>query len=142
MAHTARRSGRLGLPDLPDWFESLPSRLTWPPLAELYTMRIEEAVEEGRYVVRVEIPGIDPSEDLDVTVQEGLLTVKAERAEKTEEKQHSEFRYGSFSRTVALPPGAREDDIQAEYSAGILTVSVGLRPQEREPRHVRVARKD
>lgn len=51
--------------------------------------------------------------DLDITVRDGRLTIKAERSEKKESKGRSEFSYGSFVRSVPLPASADEDDIQA-----------------------------
>ncbi|MCD0484512.1 Hsp20/alpha crystallin family protein [Streptacidiphilus sp. ASG 303] len=142
MAIPARRQARSRFPDLPEWFESFPSRMAWPAMADLHTVRIEEYTEEGRYVCKAEIPGLDPAEDLEVTLQDGMLTIRAERSEETREKDRSEFRYGSFSRTVSLPPGADEDDIHADYSAGILTVTVGLRQEKAEARQIEVSHKD
>ena len=63
--------------------------------------------------VRAEMPGVDPANDVDITVRGGRLTIRAARSEKSESKGRSEFSYGSFSRTVSLPPGADEDDITA-----------------------------
>ena len=59
-------------------------------------------------------------------MRDGRLTIKAERSEKKETKGRSEFRYGSFVRSVTLPAGANEDDIKATYDKGILTVSVAV----------------
>jgi HSP20 family protein len=59
-------------------------------------------------------------------VRDGQLTIKAERTQTSESNGHSEFSYGSFVRTVPLPAGANEDDINATYDRGILTVSVPL----------------
>jgi hypothetical protein len=59
-------------------------------------------------------------------VRDGQLTIKAERTQTSESNGHSEFAYGSFVRTVPLPAGAVEDDINATYDRGILTVSVPL----------------
>lgn len=77
-------------------------------------------------VVRAEVPGLDPEKDVDVSVAGGMLHIKAEREEKTEHKSksgyRSEFRYGSFSRSVPLPPGAREEDVTASYKDGVLEV--------------------
>jgi HSP20 family molecular chaperone IbpA len=92
-------------------------------------MRLEDEMEDGHYVVRAEIPGIDPAKDVDITVRDGRLTIKAERTEKKEAKGRSEFRYGSFVRSVMLPAGANEDDIKATYDKGVLTVSVAVAEQ-------------
>ncbi|MFC0541864.1 Hsp20/alpha crystallin family protein [Kutzneria chonburiensis] len=56
--------------------------------------------------------------------QHGLVPDLIDRVEETTGKNRTEFRYGSFSRTVALPADAHEDDIKASYAKGILTVSV------------------
>ena len=95
-------------------------------------------MEDGHYVVRAEIPGIDPAKDIDITVRDGRLTIKAERTEKKEAKGRSEFRYGSFVRSVMLPAGANEDDIKATYDKGILTVSVAV-PEQAAPTEKHVA---
>ena len=88
--------------------------------------RVEAYQEDGELVIRAEMPGIDPAQDVDIAVADGMLTIKAERREekKREDKAgyRSEFRYGMFRRTVQLPPGVKEDDIKAAYADGILEV--------------------
>lgn len=111
-----------GWPDLLDWFErGMPTR--WPGGTAI---RVEDFVEEGRYVLRAELPGLDPEKDVEVTVSEGTLTIRAERKEELKEGGRSEFRYGAFERSVTLPATAKEDDVSATYVDGILTVTVGL----------------
>jgi HSP20 family protein len=95
-------------------------------------IRIEDYTEDGRYVVRAEIAGIDPEEDLEVTVGAGYLTISARRSSTVEDRHRSEFRYGSFRRTIELPAGADSDDVTADYANGILTVKVGLKGEEKE----------
>lgn len=74
-------------------------------------------------------PGIDPARDLTVTVEAGMLLLRARRNSSAPERSQSEFRYGSFTRHVALPLGANVRDIRAAYRNGILTVRVGLEPE-------------
>lgn len=93
-------------------------------------MPIEERIQNGRYEVRAEMPGINPQKQAEVTVAKGILTIRAERPEDTDHTGHSEFRYGSFSRQVALPESADEADIQASYDEGILEISVGLKANQ------------
>ncbi|MGW7365325.1 Hsp20/alpha crystallin family protein [Streptomyces sp. NPDC054841] len=131
------RKQKFPFPDLPDWFEAFPTRFTMPAMADLYTMRIEEYTEEGRYLVRAELPGIDVN-DLDVTVDDGVLTIKAERTEREVDKHRSEIRYGSLTRSLALPKSADENDVRAEYADGMLTVSVGLGEEKPEPKHIEI----
>lgn len=90
------------------------------------SIKVEQFQDGNTLVVRAEVPGIDPDKDVDVSVSDGMLHIKAEREEKTEHKSktgyRSEFRYGSFVRSIALPAGAREEDITASYKDGVLEV--------------------
>lgn len=110
--------------DLFDWLES-PLTMLRPLSAQ--TMRVEDYVKDGRYVVRAELPGLDPEKNLEVTVSNGILSIKADREERTEDKHRTEFRYGSFARHMALPAGADEDHVQATYDKGILEIMVELK---------------
>ena len=94
------------------------------------TMRVEDYVKDGRYVVRAELPGLDPEKELSVIVSNGILTIRADREEKTEDKHRSEFRYGSFIRHMTLPAGADENHIQASYDQGILEIAIELKTKE------------
>ncbi|WP_082126789.1 Hsp20/alpha crystallin family protein [Allosalinactinospora lopnorensis] len=94
-------------------------------------MRVEDFEEGGRYIVRAEMPDIDPDKDVDITVASGRLTIRAARREERKDKHHSEFRYGSFLRTLTLPEGVDENDVQASYNNGILEVSVPLPAKEK-----------
>lgn len=91
-------------------------------------LRVEEFIDEGTLVVRVEVPGVDPEKDVDISVSNGVLTIRAERAERSEKKAkesyRSEFRYGSFSRRIVLPASASEDEVTATYTDGVLEVRV------------------
>ncbi|MFI6586128.1 Hsp20/alpha crystallin family protein [Embleya sp. NPDC050493] len=133
-----RRPGVLTIPDLVDWLEgSLPTHPSGWSAAQ--GMRIEAYVEEGAYIVRAELPGIDPGKDLELTVTSGILTIHAERTEETEGKHHSEFRYGSTHRSVRLPIGTKESEIKAAYKDGILTVTVPLHEDKHESRKISVS---
>ena len=138
------RHRRRSLPDNAELFPGFP---TWAdlwrandlsPAFDTQLIRLEDEMEDGHYVVRAELPGIDPAKDVDITVREGRLTIKAERSEKKESKGRSEFSYGSFIRSVPLPAGADEDDIKATYDKGILTVSVAV-PKEAAPAEKHIA---
>lgn len=89
-------------------------------------IRVEEVVENDQVVVRAEIPGVDPDKDIEVTVDQGILRIRAERRESAEDRTgqgwRSEFRYGSFLREVALPPGTSTEVVSASYRDGILEV--------------------
>jgi HSP20 family protein len=79
-------------------------------------------------VIRAELPGIDPERDVEVTVQDGMLTIRGERRQEERSNDGGTFRYesayGRFERSVMLPEGVKENDIQASYENGILEVVV------------------
>ncbi|GAA4475506.1 Hsp20/alpha crystallin family protein [Phytohabitans houttuyneae] len=104
-------------------------------------IRIEEFLEGETYVIRAELPGIDPAKDVTVTCVDGGLRLHVERAAGRKDSTHSEFHYGSFYRSVPLPAGAREDTITAEYADGILTIKllVGEVEAEGKPIPITVA---
>jgi HSP20 family protein len=122
------------LPELWDWLES--------PLTALrggsgQAIRVEDGVRDNHYVVRAELPGVDPDKDVDVTVDNGVLTIRAERREENRDARRSEFRYGAMVRSLTLPTGVSEDDVRATYEQGILEVSFAL-PEERETKRRKV----
>jgi len=90
--------------------------------------RVEEYREGDTLVVRAELPGIDPEKDVELTVADDMLHLRAERRERTEHKDkssyRSEFRYGSFTRAIPLPKGCKDEDIAAAYRDGVLEVRV------------------
>jgi HSP20 family protein len=128
MSSLLRRDPRTMFPDLVEWFEE-PFMTLRPYLAQ--AIRVEDYLEEDHYVVRAELAGIDPEKDVEVTIGAGYLTIRAERHDKTGGKHRTEFRYGSFSRSLPLPSNADEEDIKATYHDGILTISVGLRTENK-----------
>jgi HSP20 family protein len=89
-------------------------------------IRVEEYVDGETYVIRAELPGLDPNKDIELSVDDGVLHLRAERKERTEEERpdgfRSEFRYGRMSRSVRLPEGASDADVTATYKDGILEV--------------------
>jgi HSP20 family protein len=97
-------------------------------------IRIEETVENDQLVVKAELPGIDPDKDVEISVQERTLHIRAERRQETKEetqgRRHSEFRYGSFARRLPLPKGVSEEQVTASYQDGILEVRVPLPPEK------------
>ena len=140
MAAVVKRGSASPLTELFDWFESgWPSMIEWRRDAA-NALRIEDRLEEDRYVVRAEIPGIDPEKDVKITVADGVLTIAAERREEVSEKGRSEFHYGSFLRRVSLPQGAKEEELTARYEDGILEVTVPFSAEQAQPRQIPVAR--
>ena len=87
---------------------------------------VEELVDGETLVVRAEAPGLDPEKDIDVSIVDGALQIRAERKEQKKEKDkdsyRSEFRYGSYFRALPLPQDVKEEDIKVTYKDGVLEV--------------------
>lgn len=79
--------------------------------------------EEGRYLFRMELPGLD-KEDVQVYVDGPFLVVEAERKEEQRKRHLSEIYYGRISRSVSLPADADPAGIQARLRRGVLEVEV------------------
>jgi HSP20 family protein len=113
-----------------EWMRSFAMRrpfgMQWEPGDEL--IRVDEYRDGDTQVVRAEVPGIDPARDVEVSVQDGMLTIHAERRveETTEDKGYTrhELRYGSMNRTLPLPDRAEVSDIRASYKDGILEIRI------------------
>lgn len=122
-----------------EWTKSLPMR--WPTFfgrewPEEEMIRVDEYREDGALVIRAELPGIDPDKDIELTVSDGMLHIEAERheEEKVEEKGYlrRELRTGSFMRTLPLPEGVSEHDVEASYKDGILSIRIPVTEPEPE----------
>ena len=114
-----------------EWFRTLPTRRPWSGAEAVPgddVIRVDEFRDGDSEVIRAEMPDIDPDKDVDVTVQDGMLRITAQRRveEERQDKGYTrrELRYGSFSRTLPLPEGADDKDIQATYKDGILEIRV------------------
>jgi HSP20 family protein len=92
------------------------------------------------YLVTVELPGLKP-EDLDITMEDGLLTIKGERqftAESSEQQFHRvERRYGAFRRSITLPAHVMAEQIQASFEDGVLEILVP-KAEEATPKRIQV----
>jgi len=82
---------------------------------------------EKEYVITGEIPGIDVK-DLDVTLLDGILTIKGEKKQEKEEKDENyhqvERHYGSFQRSFRIPEKVKADKLEATYEDGILKLTI------------------
>jgi HSP20 family protein len=82
---------------------------------------------EKEYIVTAELPGIE-TKDMDVTLSEGLLTVKGEKKQEHEEKHGNyhrvERRYGAFQRSFRIPGKVKAEKIDAKYKDGILRLTL------------------
>lgn len=104
-------------------------------------IRVEMVREDHGWVVRAELPGLDPATDLDVQVAGDELRIRAHRREETRRDGHSEFRYGVLERVLRLPPDTVADQVAADYADGVLTVSLPVRPAATAPEKIAVTRR-
>ena len=92
------------------------------------------------YLVTVEVPGVT-ADDLDITLEDGLLTIQGERqfaSESSERQYHRvERRYGSFRRSITLPSQVQADAIEASFENGVLEVVVP-KAEEAKPKKITV----
>lgn len=87
--------------------------------------RVDVFEEEGELVVKAELPGV-ARDDIDVTVKDGVLTLRAETKKEEEKKDRGYYRrelhYGSFTRQVALPIDVDEESAKASYKDGVVEI--------------------
>lgn len=109
------------------------TRSTWVPPIDIYET-------QDSYKVVAELPGFGP-EDVDVTVNEGQLTIRGERKfydEVSEENFHRvERRFGAFQRIVSLPQQVQADKVEAAFDKGVLTVSIP-KAEQAKPRRIEI----
>ena len=114
--------------------EGLMTSGAWVPPVDIYQNGDHELV------LKAEVPDMS-REDIDITVDNGTLTIKGEKkwsSDVKEEQFHRiERRYGTFSRSFSLPQTVDATKVGAEYKNGVLTVRLPLR-EEAKPRQIKV----
>jgi HSP20 family protein len=125
-----------------EWFDLLPFNSERFGLRESVSARpaIESCVEEGKFIVRTDLPGIDPK-DVDIKVAGDFLRIKGSREDKRETKKadffRREIRYGSFERAISLPEGINAEDLKATYHDGVLELTAPM-PKEAVPKEIKI----
>ena len=106
----------------------------WTPQMELFQRGNE-------LVVRADLPGLRP-EDVQIEIEDGVLTLSGERRQSNEDRQEGFYRsersYGAFTRSIPLPEGVDEDKVQARFEHGELEVTVPLPEQRSRARRVQI----
>ena len=96
--------------------------------------------DEHSIALKMEVPGID-QKDIDIRLENNVLTVRGERKLEKEEKEENfqriERRYGSFSRSFTLPNTVDVENVQADYENGVLKVKLAKRA-EAKPKQIKV----
>jgi HSP20 family protein len=102
---------------------------------------VDALQRDGDLIIRAELPGVRP-EDVDITLQNRVLTLSGQRWEEHEEQRSGyhvkERRHGSFSRSTTVPEGVDEDSIRARYENGVLELSIKGAAAAREPRRIQI----
>ena len=95
---------------------------------------------EDQFVLRADLPGLS-EEDVNIEVEDNVLTVsgerKAEQAESKEGYHRIERAFGSFSRSLTLPEGIDADAVTANFDRGVLEVRIP-KPEQRKPRKISI----
>ncbi len=106
---------------------------TWAPAVDIFE-------NEHELVVKADLPDIDPKE-LDIRVENNVLTIRGERKFEREVKEENYLRveraYGSFARSFTLANTVNADAIHADYQNGVLTLHVPKR-EEAKPKQIKV----
>ena len=121
--------------DLLGWLESESAAMRTFGAAPY--IRVEDFVEGGNYVVRAEMPGVDPDKDIQIDIAGDVLTIHGERREEEHDRNRHEMHYGSFERTLPLPRGVKAEEVRATYTNGVLEVRVPYSGDE--PKATRVS---
>lgn len=142
---TTRPSGYRWPREMADFVNSFWGDLDWPRRVLPGfdgSLKIEETLDDDMMTIRAEIPGVDPEKDVEISVDGDVLTISAKRESKTKETKngstHSEFRYGSFVRQLGMPKNADLDALTATYENGVIEVKIPMKA-EAEPSSRKIA---
>jgi len=106
-----------------------------------WIMPVDIHESKDNVVVRVDLPGTN-KEDIDITVQDNVLTIRGERKQEVKQKEHDILReervYGAFSRTFRLPAEVAQEKVSAEYRDGVLSLTLPKK-EEAKPKQIKVA---
>ena len=125
-----------------DWFRGFPFDREFFGGREPAPARpaVETRVEDGKLIIRTDLPGIDPK-DIEIKVVGDVLTIRGQREDKRENSNADyftrEIRYGSFERSIPLPDGVKAEDLKASYRDGVLELTAPM-PKEAAPKEVKI----
>ena len=110
-------------------------KVQWAPSADI-------SETEKEYVIRAELPAVD-KDDVQVMLDQGLITIRGERKQQKEDKNEKFHRvesfYGAFERSFSLPENVDSDAIRCESKDGVLTVHIPkIEPKKAEPKKISV----
>jgi len=108
-----------------DFLRDFESPLMRGSASEWPALEIQEGDKETKIVA--ELPGLD-EKDIDLSLREGVLTIKGEKARKTDGAVYSERWHGQFTRAIDVGSEIDPDKVKASFDKGVLTVTLAKRP--------------
>ncbi len=106
----------------------------WMPAMDL----IETA---DHYVLRADLPGLSDDDDVNLQLEDNVLTISGERTAQHEQDEEGYYRieraFGSFARSLTLPDGVNPDGVQAHFDRGVLEIRIP-KPEQKKPRQVQI----
>src|SRR5271166_2615617 len=122
-----------GFPSLRRMFDVEPA---WRSSFSFSAPAIDMSEDEKAYKISAELPGLD-AKDVDVSVSGDMLVLKGEKRQEKEEKDknyhYSERSYGSFQRAFQLPASVNRDKLAADFSRGVLTITLPKTAEAQKP---------
>jgi HSP20 family protein len=137
------------MPTMFDPWRMMRDVLQWDPFREMqfrrregeFMPRFEVKESPNAFIFRADLPGIR-TDDLDISMVGNRLTVTGRREmeeRRDEETYHAmEVEYGEFTRSFTLPEGVDQDNVRADFTNGVLTLTVAKRP-EAQPKRVQIS---
>ncbi len=106
---------------------------------------VNSFIKDNAFYLQTELPGVG-KDDLDISIEENMLTIKGERKESSEKEERDyllkESRYGSFVRRVTLPDGVNTDKVHAICEDGVLEITMPIEKKSATSRKVLVEGKE
>ncbi len=105
----------------------------WEPLVDIYE-------EEDKFVIKAEVPDVD-KKDIEITIEDNVLTIKGEKKFEREEKKENYLRaeryYGAFRRSFTLPATVDKEKVKASLDKGVLTIEIPKK-EETKPKKIEI----
>ncbi len=107
----------------------------WPVFEELRTPAVDMFEKDGSLVIKADVPGMT-AKDIEISVNEGSITISGERKEEKEVKEKDYYRsersYGRFTRQLSLPTGVDTDKAVAEFKDGVVEIRLPLKEEAKK----------
>ena len=123
------------------FFETTPGQGSHSATSRRWLPAMDLVERESEFVLRADLPGLS-EEDVNIEVEDNVLTISGERKSEHEERTEGYYRLerasGNFSRSLTLPEGVDPEKVQASFDRGVLEVRIP-KPEQRKPRKVTIS---